>query len=277
MERRHAQVFDVEEVTELSEDEPIEVSAPTVVMSAAPLKACVTTTGPTRREIPVARPPGKPLGAPRAPRRAQLWLTVPPVLETAPVGRIPLPGERPSADVVTIVRRPRREEPEAATLQRSHAAEPRAAYSVEREVSALATPRRAVPRNSQAAGRQGYVLVAIVALFAGFVTMLSVVVVRQQAELRQIREPAQRAARACAAYADEVRSIAVELTQAAGEVADVERRIGERARSVMNERGLQRLCAVDADAQRWMCPGGDPACLAAAVMQLRQVLAHTAR
>jgi len=277
MERRHAQVFDVEDATELSEDEPIEVSAPTVVTSAAPLRSCVTTTGPTRREIPVARPPGKPLGAPPPPRRARVWLTVPPVLETAPVGRIPLPGERPSADVVTIVQRPPREEPEATALQRTRAAEPRAAYLVEREATALATPARAVPRHAHAAGHQNYVLVAIIVLFAGFVTMLSVVVVRQQAELRQIREPAQRAVRACAAYADDVRSIAAELTQAAGEVADVERRIGERARTVMNERALQRLCAADADAQRWTCPGGDPACLAAAVMQLRQVLAHTAR
>jgi len=275
MKRRHAQVFDVEEVTELSDDEPIEASAPTVVTSAAPLQVCVTTTGPTRREVPVARPPGTPLGAPRPPRRARLWLTVPPVLETAPVGRIPLPGERPSAEVVTIVQRPAREKPMA--VQRTRAAEPHAAYSVEREVSALATPRRAGPRPSHAAARQGYVLVGIIALFAGFVTMLSVVVVRQQAELRQIREPAQRAAQACATYADEVRSIAGELTQAAGEVADVERRIGERARTVMNERALQRLCAADADAQRWTCPGGDPACLAAAVMQLRQALAHTAR
>jgi len=270
MERRNAQVFEVEEVTELSADEPIEVSAPTVVTSAAPLPACATSSAPTRREIPVARPPGTPLGATRAPRRARLWASVALPVETAPVARIPMPGERPSADAVTLVQAPRRDEP-------SRAAERRAEYAVERELPPLARPRRVLPGPAHADARQVYVLVAIIAVFAAFVMLLSAVVVRQQAELRQVREPARRAAEACAAYADEVHAIARELTQAAGDLTVVEGRIGARARHAVDDRGLQRLCAIDADARRWACPGGDPACLASAVMQLRQVLGRGGR
>lgn len=100
--------------------------------------------------------------------------------------------------------------------------------------------------------------------------MLSVVVVRQQRDLQAAVEPAQRADAACAAYADQVSAVAFEPTRAAGDVADVEQRIGERARNVVNDRGMQRLCAAPIEVA---CSSGDATCVAAAVMQ-RQALAR---
>jgi len=262
METRNARVFDVEEPTEISECGPVDVSAPTVVLSAAPLKTVVESSAPTRREIPVARPPGVPMGAPRAVRGRLPWAE-PLEYETAPVGPIPMPGERPSADVVTIVQQLRRAAPVAA-----RAAERPAQYVVGGNV---AVKHKATPRSDS---RGALALVGIVGLLAGFVMVLSVVVVRQQTELRENRVPAQRAAQVCATYDAEVRAIAGELTQRAGDVEAVEHRIGERARGVVAARSLQQLCVPDEDPTRWACASGEAACLAEAVMQLRQALAH---
>ncbi len=300
METRTARMFEVEEATEISEDGPVEVSAPTVVLSAAPLMTVVESSAPTRREIPVARPPGTPMGAPRVARRAQAW-TAPTVYETAPVGRIPMPGERPSetsssvpvpggrpyavigripmpgerpsADIVTVVHQLRRAVPAAAAtaiLPATRAGERRAAYVVGGD--AMTRPRNVPPVQRESRG--GLVLVGIIGLLAGLVVVLSVVVVRQQTQLREIRVPAQRTAVVCGAYADEVSAIAGELTASAASVTVVEHRIGERARAVVSDRELQRLCLPDTDPTQWSCPRGEAACLPDGVMQLRQALAR---
>ena len=340
MERRNAQIFEVE-TTDLDEsiDVSADVSAPTVVASAAPLQPCVRASAPTVRHIAPGRLPGKPMGTqPPLQRRAQEW-AIELAWETAPVGAIPMPGERASA-AVTMVQAPREsagerpstdaltimqqapqahagERPSAHALTimqqaprehagegpnahaltiaqqassaqaltaiqqapRAHAlrfiqpaplamraGEPPVQYSVERAVSAMAAPRKPLSLKRR---RSGHILVLIIGMLAGFMTVLSVVVVRQQSELQANAEPAHRANEACAAYAAEVGAIALELTTAAGNVADVEKRIGERARSVVNDRGLQSVCIGATEA---LCAGGDATCVAAAVMELRQAL-----
>ena len=304
MERRNAQMFEVE-TTDL--DESIDVSAPTVVVSAAPLQPCVRASAPTVRHLAPGRLPGKPMGTQPPPqqRRAQQWPIEMP-WETAPVSAIPMPGERASA-AVTIVQRLPQEQPSAQALtivqQASpastgdrpsaqaltimqqaprahalrfmkpaplvmHACEPRVQYSVERAVSAMEAPRRPVSPKGR---RSGHILVLIIGMLAGFMTVLTVVVVRQQTALQASAEPAHRANEACAAYAAEVGAVALELTRAAADVADVEKRIGERARSVVNDRGLQRVCTGTMTAP---CPLDDAACVASSVMQLRQTLSR---
>lgn len=322
MESRNAQVFDVEVTVP---DQSVDGSAPTVVLSAAPLKACVRASAPTVRHVAVGRLPGRPLGTqPPAGRQAKMWVIEEP-LETAPVGAIPMPGERASAAVammpretpvrgsssaaVTIVEprmvrayerrdaavisaepRPVRayEKRNAAVMIAApqavraavvttvappavRACEPALQYSVEREVSELTTTRAAAPRWQRKDRRSGHALVLIIGMLAGFTTVLSVVVVRQQRDLQATVEPAQRADAACAAYADQVGAVALELTRAAGDVEDVEKRIGERARSVVNDRNMQHLCGAPIEIP---CSTADAACVALAVMQLRQALAR---
>jgi hypothetical protein len=101
--------------------------------------------------------------------------------------------------------------------------------------------------------------------------VLSVVVFLQQRDMQSMAAPAQRADEACAAYAGEVDAIARELTQAAGAVADVEKRIGDRARSVVSDRAMQRLCGA---AMEVACSTADATCVALTVMELRQALAR---
>lgn len=307
MERRNAQVFDVEATIP---DESAD-SSPTVVVSAAPLQPCVRTSAPTVRLVAVSRLPGTALGTvPPAARRARMWVIEEP-LETAPVGPVPMPGEpahpaapavsprdvlwacEPSSSAVTAVapRAARPFDPSTAAATRvlplgmrasavaigaptrvaprvaMRAGEPPVQYSVERAVSGLTTQRAPAPRKRRA----GHVLVLIIGILAGFMTVLSAVVILQQRDMQSMAAPAQRADEACAAYADEVHAIARELTQAAGDVEDVEKRIGERARSVASNRAMQRLCAAPLEVT---CSTADAACIASAVMQLRQALAR---
>ena len=298
MERRIAQVFDVETTIP---DESSDLSTPTVVVSAAPLQACVRASAPTVRHVALSRLPGTALGTvPRAARRAKMWVIEEPP-ETSPVGAIPMPGEqvvtvsprdamwacKPSSAAVTTVapRTLRASDPSSAAATKivplptralepalrapMRACEPAVQYSVEREVSAITVRRAATPRK-QREGRS-LVLVLIVGILAGFMTVLSVVVIRQQRHMQSMAAPAQRADEACAMYATEVRALARELTQAAGDVAAVERRIGERARSVVEDRAMQRLCDAPFELA---CSHADAACVAATVMQLRQALAR---
>lgn len=313
MERRIAQVFDVELTVP---DESVDASTPTVVLSAAPLKACVRASAPTVRHVAVGRLPGTALGTqPPGGRHAKMWVIEEP-LETAPVGAIPMPGERARAAVssheppargsssaaVTFVephvvraQRNAAAEPHVVRAHRNSAAEPHvvraqrnpavmlvepragracepaAQYSVERELQELTRSRAAASRWQPKARRSAHVLVLIIGVLAGFLTVLSVVVVRQRRALSDAAEPAQRVNAACAAYAKEVRNVAVELTRAAGDVKDVENRAGERARNVVSDRGMQRLCAAPLEVA---CSPADAACVASTVMQLRQALAH---
>ncbi len=267
MERRNAQVWDVEITTP---DESVEASTPTLVVSAAPLQACVRASAPTVRVVPVSRLPGTALGTvPPAERRARMWVIEEP-LETAPVGAIPLPGERA---IRVAPRGIRAVAPRTRVASRApmRACEPQAHYSVEREISAITTRRPVVPQRKREGLQAGHALVLIVGVLAGLLTVLSVVVFRQQRDMQSMAAPAHRADEACAAYAAEVRALARELTRAAGDVAAVEQRIGARARGVAGDRAMQRLC--DAPLDR-TCSLADVACVAATVMQLRQALAR---
>lgn len=239
-----------------------------------------------------------------------MWVIEEP-LETAPVGAIPMPGERAkavspdapmwscersSAAATTVATRAARDFAPAttaatralslgtrvsdlastvvtrgATRAPLRACEPPAQYSVEREVAELTTRRAAEPHRPRARRQTGHALVLIIGILAGLMTVLSVVVLRQQRDMQSMAAPAQRADEACAAYAGEVRALAVQLTRAAGDVAAVEQRIGDRARGVVSDRAMQRLCSAPIEVA---CSAADAGCVAAAVMQLRQALAR---
>lgn len=298
MERRNAQVFDVETTIP---DVSVDTSEPTVVVSAAPLQPCVRTSAPTVRQVALSRLPGTAMGTVPPARRARVWVIEEPQ-ETAPVGAIPMPGERAmsapvrvsprdpmwarepsSAAVTTVATRAVRRAFDASSAAATRVVplgtragevtrpagnrEPPVQYSVEREVSRLAAPAPPKPRK-----RAGWhVLVLIIGVLAGIMTVLSFVVIRQQRDMESMAAPAHRADEACGAYASEVRALALELTEAAGDVAAVEKRIGARARSVVNDVGMQRLCSARVEVA---CVRTDAACVAATVMQLRQALAR---
>ncbi|MBA3457764.1 MAG: hypothetical protein H0T42_32075 [Deltaproteobacteria bacterium] len=260
MERRHAQMFEIES-TDL--DESVDGSVPTIVVSAAPLQACVRASAATVRQVVAGRLPGKAFGTQPPRRKARVWSIEPPY-ETAAVDAIPLPGERASAAVTLVQETPRwrkRESPNAAVTivqavpLATRACEAPIQYSVEREVSALTVPRPATRPWDPRDRRRGHVLVLIIGMLAGFMTVLSVVVVRQQRDLETMAEPARRANQACAAYADEVR-------------AELENPSGDRRRRVLGDRAMQRLCAPEVDVA---CAQHDET---ACVVQLRQALAR---